>query len=279
LIPREIYGVDFSGAKKAGENIWVARAVPSRRGLVLKDLWNLERRCGTADRGPALQFLVNQITDSAGALWGMDFPFALPIEVVPRGTTWADQLGWVGGWKGDAYDLGVECVNRSRRSHGKLHIRRTTDAETQAPFDCYHYRIIYQTFFGMRDVLAPLAKSRGTAVMPFHHRRLASARRVVVESCPGSTLRRLRLPYQNYKQPLGGPLVAKRLRTRHAIFQGIGQLIDIPASHRRTAMRNPGGDALDAIIACVGAYHGWTSADHARIRRHPRYPLEGYMYC
>ena len=35
-----------------------------------------------------------------------------------------------------------------------MHIRRLTDREAKAPFDCYHYRIIHQTFYGMRDVLA-----------------------------------------------------------------------------------------------------------------------------
>ena len=82
-----------------------------------------------------------------------------------------------------------------------MHVRRTSDDESRTPFDPYHYRIIYQTFFGMRDVLAPLAASRGAAVLPFQYRRLPTARRVLVESCPGSLLKKLGLPHQNYKQP------------------------------------------------------------------------------
>jgi hypothetical protein len=58
----------------------------------------------------------------------------------------------------------------------------------------------------MRDVLGPLLRHRSTAILPFHYRRLAAARRVVVETCPSSTLKRLGLPHQNYKQPAGGPL-------------------------------------------------------------------------
>jgi hypothetical protein len=47
---------------------------------------------------------------------------------------------------------------------------------------------------------------------------------------------------------------------------------------RRVMMRNGGGDALDAVIAGVGASVGWREADHGAIRRHPRYRREGRMF-
>ena len=43
-------------------------------------------------------------------------------------------------------------------------------------------------------------------------------------------------------------------------------------------MRNPGGDALDAVIAAVGAWRAVQAADHAAIARHPRYKREGRLY-
>src|SRR3954451_16332920 len=93
-----VYGVDFSGAKLAGRNVWVARAVPAHRTRVpfnghppsrpvlrLVDLHRLEALAGTADRTPALAHLVGLIGESTAALWAMDFPFGLPIEVMsPR---------------------------------------------------------------------------------------------------------------------------------------------------------------------------------------------------
>ena len=33
---------------------------------------------------------------------------------------------------------------------GPLHIRRLTDSEAKTPFDCYHYRIIYQTAHNLK---------------------------------------------------------------------------------------------------------------------------------
>ena len=277
--PSSFFGVDFSGAKEAGRNVWVARATRSGRRLRLRELNSLERLAGTAARGPALAHLVHLIRTSTDALWAMDFPFGLPIEVLDGRHAWADQLHWVHDWGDDAYGLGLECIRRARQLGDRMHLRRRTDTEAKAPFDCYHYRIIYQTFHGMRDVLRPLARARGVAVLPFHYRKLPRARAVVMECCPSSVLKRLKLPHQNYKQPAGGPLTAKRRRTRHAILAGMRRHIDLDAGQVRTVMRNPGGDALDAVIAAVGGHLGWTRSDHRAIARDDRYPLEGYLYC
>jgi len=137
-----------------------------------------------------------------------------------------------------------------------MHIRRLTDTEAKTPFDCYHYRIIYQTFHGMRDVLLPLARTRGTAILPFQYRKLPSACRAVVEACPSSTLKRLGLPHQNYKQPQGGRLAPRRRRTKRRILEGLRGAVSSSDSQVRVMMRNGGGDALDAVIAAVGTIAG-----------------------
>ena len=279
-----IYGVDFSGAKLAGRNIWIARAdvvrggPKGRGGLRLIELNSLESLCGTAEREPALAHLVSLISASERSLWVMDFPFSLPIEVMPAKATWADQLTMLHGACGDAYGVGLECLKRAQLLGGALHIRRQTDTEAKTPFDCYHYRIIYQYFFGVRDVLGPLWGAKSTATLPFQYRRLPKASRVLVEACPSSTLKRLGLPHQNYKQAAGGPLVAKRLRTRRTIFEGLSRLVRFDDRQRRVMMRNPGGDAIDAVLAAVGGAHAWQHFDHEAIARHPRYRREGKLY-
>jgi hypothetical protein len=222
---------------------------------------------------------VELIAGSSRAIWALDFPFGLPIEVMePAVRTWSAQFDFLRDWGDDAYGAGLECLRRAKVLGGPNHIRRLTDTEARAPFDCYHYRIIYQTFFGMRDVLGPLAAVRKTAILPFHYRRLPKADRVVVEACPSSTLKRLGLPHQNYKQPQGGPLLRTRRRTRHAILDGLAPPLELLPSHRRTLMRDPGADAMDAVIAAVGVAQAWQSADHRRVARHPRYPREGRLY-
>src|SRR5207245_9262687 len=159
------------GAKLACENIWIGRLVPKSRSYDLVELSRLRTLCGTAEREPSLAHLVQIIADSDRALWGMDFPFGLPIEVMPNGSAWREQLRWFCEWPHGAYALGEECVRRARKIGPSMHIRRVTDTDARTPFDCYHYRIIFQPFHGMRDVLAPLSHVRGTAILPFHYRR------------------------------------------------------------------------------------------------------------
>jgi hypothetical protein len=279
-----VYGVDFSGARQAGRNIWIARTEPRARGrLTLVALDRLETLCGTAERTVCLAELVRLVNASESALWGFDCPFGMPLELFPPPAKWTDQFAFLAEYGADAYACGVECIARTKRMPAgplrtALHCRRQTDLDVKAPFDAFHYRMIYQTFFGIRDLVQPLALTPGTAVLPFQYRKLARAKRVAVECCPTSVLKKHGLPHQNYKQPKGGPLTRLRLCTRRAILAGMDKWVRIGERHRRAIMRNPGGDALDAVIAAVGALHGVREADHAAIARHDRFPREGRMY-
>ena len=256
--PTTIFGVDFSGAKNAGAATWIAR-VERRTGqrLRLVALDSLESLCGCPNREAALSHLVTMIRHSRDALWAIDFPFSLPVEILHARTTWPSLLDITHRFDGCGYDFGHWCLARAKARGGPNHIPRLTDAELKAPFSCYHYRISYQTFHGMRDVLRPLSQDPHTVALPFQGDRLRRARRVLVEACPSSTLKKLLLPYQNYKQPQGGPLTAKRRRTRHVILARLRELIELAPHHVRTIMRNPGGDALDAVLAALGAAHAW----------------------
>jgi hypothetical protein len=288
---RTVYGVDFSGARLAGRTTWVARCdvvpVRERRAgappLRLAELASLERLAGSAERAPALAHLVAMIRASRAALWAVDAPFGLPVEVLDAGTSWADLVRFVDGWEDGAYALGLWALDRGRRraeagAGGTMHVRRATDTAERAPFDPYHYRIIYQTFHGIRDVAGPLARVRETAVLPFQYRRVPRARRVIVEACPSSTLRRMGLPNRNYKQAEGGPLLPHRRRTRRAIVDGLRASVAIADADRRRIARDPGGDALDAVVAAVGAYAAWRSVDHAAVARCARSTREGFLY-
>ncbi|WP_171468979.1 DUF429 domain-containing protein [Frigoriglobus tundricola] len=128
------------------------------------------------------------------------------------------------------------------------------------------------------DLVRPLAATPGTAVLPFQYRKLPRAKRVAVECGPTSVLKKHGLTHQNYKQPKGGPLTPLRRRTRHAILAGLGRWVRISDRHRRAIMRNPGADALDAVIAAAGPLHEFREADHAAMARHDHFPREGRAY-
>ena len=270
---RRVCGVDFSGAKLAGRTAWVASANVMKDGrLAFESLDRLETLAGSAERDVALRALVDHVLASRETLWAMDFPFSLPIDL--GFGDWGEQVDRVEAWPGDAPAFGHHCLAAARERLGVNHVRRRTDVEQRAPFDSYHYRIVYQTFHGMRDVLGPLRRDPATAILPV--KAAADAARVVVEACPSSTLKRLGLPHQRYKQPAGGPLLPVRRRTRHAIFDGILPLVELPPTLRRRAMRDGGGDALDALLAAVGGWHGYQTADAAA---DPRYAAEGLIFA
>ena len=270
-----VYGVDFSGAKLAGLNAWVARLdVQSMRIDALDRLGAL---CGSDARDACMAHLVKMILESNAALWGIDFPFALPIEIAEKMRGLKDQLAWLTGQQDDAYGFGRACVAKAQAIGREMHVRRVTDRETKTPFDCYHYRIICQTFYGMRKVLGPLHRSRGTIIPPFD--KMQDADRAIVEACPGSTLKRWGVPHNNYKQPAGGPLEQKRLKNRRLILDRLRSVVTIDDRFVRIIQRNPGGDALDAVIAAVGAWEGWQATDFAAVAAHPRYRFEGRIFC
>ncbi|QDV87836.1 DUF429 domain-containing protein [Planctomycetes bacterium TBK1r] len=284
---RTVIGVDFSGAAQSGKTAWIAElSAPAPLRLAdrsprfqLVSLQPLGRPAGGDDRDRVNRYLVDRIASQSETFWGCDFPFGLPIELALG--DWPDQLSHVSAFVGSAKEFGLSLVETTERVLGTKHVRRTTDRETQTPFDCYHYRIIYQTYHGMREVLAELADDRNVLVLPFQYHRAGRgpASSILVEACPSSTLKRLGLPHQRYKQSGGKPPETIHRRTRRTILQTISNYVDISSHRRRVILQDPGGDALDAVLAGLGAWLGFSRADHAAIQKHPRYAREGFVYC
>jgi hypothetical protein len=273
---KSIIGVDFSGARLAGANAWLAtvdlvRGHPKR----LRSLENLGKLAGSDHREEALAHLASRISGSAETAWAIDFPFALPIEVVPAGATFDSQLRLVQEFSGDAREFGRACVDRAKQIGTVLHIRRLSDRDARTPFDCYHYRIIYQTFHGMRDVLAALRPNPAVAVLPFD--APTAGKTLVVEACPGSTLRRLGLPFNRYKYTGAGPIPAKLKPNRTRLIRHVCEAIEVSPADKRIMERNAGGDAIDAVYAALGGWHGLVHADWPAKHADPRIRAEGWI--
>jgi len=284
---RNVVGIDFSGAAEAGKTAWCAELSCTRHiepgnttpKFRLKSLKSLGALAAGDDRSTVCHYLVDRISSQGETLWGCDFPFGLPIEL--RLGRWDEQLAFLGQFEGTAKQFGRALVQRSIDHCDVKHIRRKTDRETHTPFDCYHYRIIYQTFHGMRDVLLPLRQNPHVCVLPFDHESIRSRqpRSIVVEACPSSTLKRLGLPHRQYKQSAGrSPETGHRWR-RRAILKALKQFVDFSPHRRRVMMNDPGGDALDAVLAGVGSWLGFAAADHDADEADTRYPFEGKVYC
>ena len=258
-----------------------AEVVSHKHRLRLQSLTSLGELAGDESRAAVTKLLVEKIQESKRTLWGIDFPFGLPIELGLG--SWRKQLQFTKSFPGSAKELGRHLVGLAKSMGHPMHVRRVTDRETKTPFDCYHYRIIYQTFHGMRDVLSPLARHRTSCVLPFQYSRMSSADRWIVEACPSSTLKRLGLPYRLYKQSGGKDPTELQVKVRKAILDQLSHrttgCIDVPKKFRDTIYRDSGGDALDAVLAAVGSYSDFCHADHDTIARHARYKHEGRVYA
>jgi hypothetical protein len=61
-------------------------------------------------------------------------------------------------------------------------------------------------------------------------------------------------------------------------LHAIEKIVDIKPSHRKVMLANPGGDALDSLLAAVGVFQVTMLDDHDAVAKHPRYRREGRVY-
>ena len=130
---RRVVGVDFSGAAKSGKTAWLAELdifdFDAKQMLKLRSLAPLGRLARSNDRADVCGYLAQRILSAESALFGMDFPFGLPIELGLG--QWPDQLSHVATFDGDAKDFGRSLVQVAKALGDTMHIRRVTDRETQ----------------------------------------------------------------------------------------------------------------------------------------------------
>lgn len=261
------YGVDFSGAEDAGRRIWLATAAAEGGKLIVSALCRAaDLPNGGVERGRAITALGDFIAQApARALFGLDFPFGLPLALVNT-ATWADFALRFGDDYPTAEIFPVYCRDISNGRE----LKRLTDSEAQTPFCAYNLRMYRQTYYGIRDLLAPLVQEELVSVLPMTR---AAERPWLIEVCPASTLKRLGL-YRPYKGK-GAAQEASRV----AILAALPD-VQLPDALRAQVIADAGGDALDSVLCAYTAY---------RVAAIPRnlflyaqndmeYQLEGYVY-
>ncbi len=262
---RRALGVDFSGARDAGRAIWIAEGAIGRRGLELSECRPAtELPGGARDRATALAALAAYLGAQRDAVIGCDFPVGLPKKLV-READWPGFLEKFPRRHASADEFRADCRKRSARE-----LRRPTDIEAKTPFCAWNLRLYRQTYHGIADLLAPLVAAGRATVGPMQPP--TEGRAWILETCPASVLKRLGL-YRPYKGR-----AAALARSRGAILGALierGALTKPPRPLRSRLIEDRGGDALDAVIACLAA------AAAAR-REHPPASaaemLEGKVY-
>ena len=267
-----VYGVDFSGARDAGRRIWLAEGRIGDGRLHVEGCYPAEELPGSGRaREAALGALRRLIAGEPGAAFGLDFPFGLPLPPL---------VEEVGSWEAfvRAFPTDYPTADAFRQScrarHPSGELKRQTDAEVKTPFAAYNLRLYRQTYYGIREVLYPLARDGAACVLPMQAR--CPDRAWVLEICPASTLKREGLPAQQYKAK-----TEEGRRTREAILAGIeaqGQIEIGSAGLRVRIIEEEGGDALDSVIAAWATYRAVGAPEIDPVAGLRAYALEGYVY-
>jgi hypothetical protein len=240
-----VYGVDFSGARDAGNRIWIARGVIKGDVLIIRGCFRAQEVPGSGkERERSFKALRAFITAQKHGIFGMDFPFGIPSPLVKQ-HSWEEFVSSFDGTYRGPNEFRTMCMLASSGRE----LKRRTDMDTQTPFSPYNLRVYRQTYFGIRDVLRPLIKDATASVVPMQ--KPLPDKAWIVEICPASTLKRehLRLSYKGKGK--------QRKAARAVILEAIektGFLTVEEPSLRSGILGNPSGDAIDSVIAAFATF-------------------------
>jgi len=140
-LPSRVYGVDFSGAKKAGTKIWIASATIVGDALEIEDCCQAKDLPGSAaERDQCLGALRHFISAQKTCAFGLDFPFGLPKKVV-KANSWEEFVLSFSNHYPDPEQFREICWVAA----GNCEERRETDRISQTPFSPYNRRLYRQT--------------------------------------------------------------------------------------------------------------------------------------
>ncbi len=239
-----VAGVDFSGARQAGLNIWIAEGRVTPNGVAIDALSRAsDLPGGSRDFDPAMTVLVGHLGALGDTLIGLDFPFSLPKPLIEQ-RTWTAFVKAFARDHVTSEDFRADCSARS----GWRELKRRTDSEARVPWCAYNLRLYRQTWAGIRHVLAPLVASGDARAIPMQTPEPGVP--ALAEICPASFLKREGL-YVPYKGRGDGPRQGRETILKELVARGA--LCPLPGASRETVLANQGGDALDAVLAALGA--------------------------
>lgn len=247
----EIRGIDFSGSARPGTDIWITEGRLADGSLSISSCLPADERFDATARAPILA-AVGEFLESRDGTTGLDFSFGLPAALLPEAIeTWSDSVEWFAStFDGDADAMRDRLKERARTLPGDgVELKRQTDAARGANSP-YSFITYYQTLYGTRDVLWPLVRRGVIDVPPME----SAGDRNVIEIYPAGTLRRLDTVATRYKTDTENARKRRKRILEALLAQDTdGPTLGISPAIRRTTVNEPGGDALDSVIAAVAA--------------------------
>ncbi len=277
---REIYGVDFSGAAEAGTRIWVARGTVQENRLSIEECLRGDELPGS-DRGrlECLAALKTLVESHPQAVFGFDFPFSIPAGLIRRlfgDVTWEQ---FVLSFR-ERFPTPRQFRDACVQAAGGRELRRDAGQEWRAPYSSYNIRLYLQTYYGIADLLRPLVQGETASILPMQ--QALPSRPWLLEICPASTLKRIEI-YIPYKGRTPSHLSARAAMVMSVEKKGPLSFAD--QSLRQKALDNPGGDALDSVVAAFAVFKNLQ--DPSLDIQHPlrgtesdgAESLEGFLYA
>jgi hypothetical protein len=260
-----IIGIDFSGGVNAGRKIWIASGRAENDVLLIDDCMRGEALPGSSrERAECLAALRAFMQSAGDALIGLDVPLGLPHELM-NGQTWLQFIHTFA----DRYTTPQQFRRACLRAARGRELKRRTDVESKTPFSPYNLRLYRQTYYGLRDVIAPLVRERSVRVLPMQSNR--SGLPSLIEICPASTLKQM-----NWYRPYKGRSVQQHA-ARATILRSLQREgIQLAGPLKPIVLSDPEGDALDSIIAAWAAFRSRTQIDCWPSRL--LYRREGYVF-
>ena len=241
---RRVFGVDFSGARSAGDSIWIASGETGDGTFVIDECVPArELPDSAAPREECYRALTTFVEDRPDAIFGFDFPFGLPEDITAH-RNWASFVREFA----DTYDspdhFHEVCKARGAKLPGDgVEYYRETETDADVPWCSYQWRIRFQTYHGIGGFLAGFVEEESARILPMQPP--ASDIPWVIEVCPSSTLKYHDLPRQGYKET-GAASEQRRAQIVEGLERDSLQLTD---DVREMAIQDADGDALDSVIA------------------------------
>ncbi len=265
---RQVYGIDFSGAKDASKKIWISRAVHEYGSLQIKECYSLSEKLNPSSKSRDLchSYIRSLIEKAENAIFGLDLPFGLPALML-------DNENWPAFIDGFAqrYPSPETFRDQCRKAAGNKELKRKTDRESKAPFSPYNLWIYKQTYYGIYNILRPLLLEKKANFPPMQQPENDLA--WVIETGPACTLKRLGLyiPYKGKED--------RRRQNRELIATSLSEW-NIKASKQiiAKAIEDSQGDALDSIIAAYATARALEHISNPDWNPPEIYRLEGLIF-
>lgn len=272
-LPSKVYGIDFSGARKAGSKIWIATAAIVGNGIQIEDCRQAKDLLGSAiERDQCLRTLRDFISSEKACAFGLDFPFGLPRGLVKESSWEEFVLSFASRYPSSRE---FTCITHAV-AYGKEWWRETDRKceDTQAPLPVNNLFLYRQTYHGIRCVLAPLVRNQSICVLPMQ--RTLPGKPWLLEVCPASTLKKLRLYLLPYKRS-----DEKSRKHRERIIEGLqetGTILIGSSTLRQKILDDWHGDALDSVIAAFATFRALGNPAYLSVPGTSAYAIEGYIY-